>query len=92
MIGFGIKVAQSLKGSRRAVRQGNTIYLSPAMYDLVSKADPEELWFLLEHIEIVTIPEPRSVFAPFPPTTTLPPAPSMTRLMVTRMNYLGDFP
>jgi hypothetical protein len=50
-------VARDLTGSRRAIRQGKSIYVSPAMFDLMKHADADELKRLLEAIHVVTIPE-----------------------------------
>lgn len=45
--GFSIKVSKNLEGSKKAVRQGSTIYVSPAMYDLMKHANEVELRQLL---------------------------------------------
>lgn len=67
--GLSVCVSKHLAGSKRGVRQGNTVYVSPAMYDLMKHADPDELKLLLEKIEVVTIPEMRFDL----PMTTQPP-------------------
>lgn len=64
--GFKVQVAAHLAGSKKAVEMGGTIFVSPAMYDLLSHADEVELRRLLEAIEMVRIPMPSlslSVFA-----------------------------
>lgn len=70
MFGLSVQVSQSLAGSKKAIRQGNTVYVSPAMHDLMKHADQDELRLLLEKIEMVTIPEMPSMFGPLPMTTT----------------------
>ena len=54
--GFRVRVASALSGGSRAVRQGDVIYVSPAMYDLMSHADEAELERLLQAIRLVTLP------------------------------------
>lgn len=67
LFGLGISVSQHLVGSKKAIRQGNTIYVSPAMYDLIKHANPDELKTLLEQIAVLTIPE---ISFALPMTTT----------------------
>lgn len=43
-------MANSLVGMKRAVRSGNTFYVSPAMYELLSKEIGEDLVRLLNSI------------------------------------------
>lgn len=71
--GLRIIVAAFLAGTKRAIIQGDAAYVSPAMYDLISHADPEELELLLSRIECVRIPEVPSVFDL--PMTTVRPEP-----------------
>lgn len=75
--GLKIAVSSVLAGGKRAVRMGDTVYVSPAMYDLIKSADEKELRLLLEKIEMITIPEPPSIFGPLP-MTARPPEPSLT--------------
>lgn len=60
-------VSESMRGSKRAVRVGNTIYVSPAMYDLIRHADQDELRRLLGQIPMLDF----SAFV-FDPTKPLP--------------------
>lgn len=57
--GFRIVVSSALTGGRSAIQQGRTIFVSPAMYDLMSHAEPDELERLLRAIRVVEIPELR---------------------------------
>jgi hypothetical protein len=71
LFGFEIRVADYLKGSKKAVRQGNTIFVSPAMWDLMKHAsDQAELEHLLSKIELVEIP--KMDFFDIPMTVTNP--------------------
>lgn len=57
--GIAVAVSPSLTGSKTAVRQGNTIIVSPAMWDLLKNAEgPDELAFLMNNITVVTLPHP----------------------------------
>ena len=75
-LGLSVQVSQSLVGFKRAFRQGNTVYVSPAMFDLIKHADPDELRTLLEQIMVLTIPDPKEMFGSLP-MTTFAPKPSM---------------
>jgi hypothetical protein len=79
--GLEFRVCEHLAGSKRAVRfGGGPIHLSPAMYELVSKADsPEELERLLGAIPLLTLPGLPGPFEPLPMTTTPPPEPPSWR-------------
>ncbi len=56
--GFEIHVSHSLTGCKVGVRQGGRMYLSPAMYELIAKAETqEELKHLLSNIRTVAIPK-----------------------------------
>jgi hypothetical protein len=55
--GYWVRAEPYLAGSKRAVRQGRTIHVSPAMWDLMSHAGPGELERLLASIPLVVIPE-----------------------------------
>lgn len=71
--GFGVHVSSVLVGSKRAFRIGNEIWVSPAMYELIRHADPDELQRLLSAIPLLTLPDMRfSVFGPLPMTTPFP--------------------
>ena len=67
---FGLSVHASpvLAGGKKAVRRGSKLFVSPAMYDLISHAAPDELKLLLEQIECVNIPETPGPFG-FVPVT-----------------------
>jgi hypothetical protein len=67
--GFDVQASASLAGSKRAVRMGRTIYVSPAMYDLICHAKGAELERLLGAIRCLKLPEPPSIFDPLPMTT-----------------------
>lgn len=55
--GYTVTVATSLAGSKRAVRRGATLFVSPAMWDMISTAEgPAELAFIMNHITIVDLP------------------------------------
>lgn len=55
--GFSVAVCSALAGSKKAILQGNTVYVSPAMYDLISHASEEELKRILGAIEVLELPE-----------------------------------
>lgn len=57
LTGFYIQVSQALRGSKRAVRMGDTIFLSPAMYELAKAAEGEELKRLLGQIPLLELPK-----------------------------------
>jgi hypothetical protein len=70
--GFTVAVCSALVGGKKAIIQGRTVYVSPAMFDLMMYANEEELKRLLNSIEAVEIPE----FDPFNldlPMMTTPP-------------------
>lgn len=56
---FGFKVVSNtnLAGSKQAVRQGDTIHVSPAMYDLISHVEGDELKWLLGFISLLHLPD-----------------------------------
>lgn len=70
--GIAIQVSQHMVGSKKAVRIGNgPIVLSPAMYELVSKAETQdELRRLLEAIPLLQLPAMPSIREPWPLTTS----------------------
>lgn len=56
--GLSLHVSAALTGSKRAIKQGNRLCVSPAMMELIRGADGErELRVLLENIEALEIPE-----------------------------------
>ena len=70
-----IQISAHLIGSKKAIRFGNgPILLSPAMHELVSKAESEdELRRLLETIPLLTLSAVPAVYEPWPlPLTTRP--------------------
>jgi hypothetical protein len=75
LFGFEVHVNPVLAGGKKAVRQGNRMYVSPAMYDLISHAEGDELESLLKSIECVTIPEMPSVYE-YVPMFTAPKMPT----------------
>ena len=52
-----VVVSKSLIGSKKALIQGNRIYVSPAMHVLMEGATQEELVRLLKTISTLEIPE-----------------------------------
>lgn len=68
--GIEVRVCTALVGSKKAVRVGDgPIYVGPAMWDLISHAEGEELQKLLATIQLVSLP----AFDPFTmPMTTTP--------------------
>lgn len=55
--GFSLHVEPMLAGGRKSVLVGGRkLYLSPAMYDLVSHAEGDELRRILSRIELVHFP------------------------------------
>ena len=63
--GFRVAVSSALAGRKFAIKQGDTVYVSPAMYDLMSHADEAELERLLGAIRVIEIPELTSLFEGF---------------------------
>ena len=57
LYGFKIQSNIYMAGSKKAIRQGDTIHVSPAMYDLISHAEGEELNRLLESIPLLNLPD-----------------------------------
>lgn len=54
--GLRLVVSNGLAGSKRALLIGDTVHLSPAMYELMSHAEGEELMRLLKAIEVIEMP------------------------------------
>ena len=46
-----------LEGAKLMIRQGNTVYVSPAVLSLMRTADEDELRKLMESIEVITLPD-----------------------------------
>jgi hypothetical protein len=69
LFGFAVQECRWMAGSKKALRVGRTIYVSPAMMDLIRHAEGDELRRLLGSIPLVEIREPPSVFGPSPTTT-----------------------
>lgn len=63
LTGFPVAVCEWFKGSKNAVETGGTIYVSPAMWELMKDATPQELEHLLGKIGLIRIP----AFDPFAP-------------------------
>jgi hypothetical protein len=56
--GFEVHVSQHMVGAKSAIRVGrNKLVVSPAMYDLMSHATPDELQALCERITVMEIPD-----------------------------------
>jgi hypothetical protein len=69
LFGFAVQECRWMVGMKKALRVGRTIYISPAMMDLIRHAEGDELRRLLGSIPMVEIPEPPSMFGPLPMTT-----------------------
>lgn len=55
--GFSLHVESMLAGGKKSVLVGGRkLYLSPAMYDLVSHAEGDELKLILSRIDLVFMP------------------------------------
>lgn len=85
LAGLRVEVCRYLAGSKRGLRMGQTVYVSPAMFDLIRHAEGDELRTLLEAIEVVTIPEPPSIYGPLPMITR--PDPFEVDLVLRRFLY-----
>jgi hypothetical protein len=73
MVGFNVKVAKYLAGGKTALKVGDTIFVSPAMHDLISHAeDSDALKLLFENIKLLELPKPSTLYGMFPtiPMTT----------------------
>lgn len=57
LVGYEIRVVPLLAGSKHGWVNSRTIFLSPAMYDLVSHAEGECLRKLLAQINLRRIPD-----------------------------------
>lgn len=73
--GYRVVVSRHLAGSRRAVASGDTLYVSPAMYELIVNADESELRLILENLVAIQIPELPGIHAPLPATMKPPEVP-----------------
>lgn len=73
LAGVEIRVSPALAGQKHALRFGDgPIYVSPAMYDLIRHADPDELRRLLEAIHVRNLPPLPDFRGPLPMTTRRP--------------------
>jgi hypothetical protein len=54
--GFRVVKSDIMTGAKKAVRVGDTIYVSPAMFDLMSHSSEEELRHLLANIPLLNLP------------------------------------
>lgn len=54
--GFRVQVSEHMVGAKLAVRIGDTIHVSPAMWALMDGASPEELERLLAAIPLLAFP------------------------------------
>lgn len=57
---FNIRVAQYMTGCKTAVIEGNDLFVSPAMYDLMQHSTEEELEKLLASIGTIDLSEERA--------------------------------
>lgn len=63
---LNVCIASNLIGSKRAIQNGDTLYVSPAMWDLIEHAnDDGELETLLAAIPVVQMPKLPPLFAPW---------------------------
>lgn len=79
--GLFLTVADSLAGAKSARRYGDTLFVSPAMWELLHGAEgPTEFAFIMDHIPVVVVPYiPPGYFAPvYPPVFALRPTGPMT--------------
>lgn len=53
--GFNIVKSDMLIGAKKAVKSGNTFYVSPSMYDLISQEEGEALLKVLQSIRYIDI-------------------------------------
>lgn len=75
-----VQASEYLAGSKIATRIGDgPVFVSPAMYDLMKHASPDELQRLLAKIKVLQLPDvyavdmvPMTVMAPTGPSPTLP--------------------
>ena len=51
-----VQVSPYMQDAKRPVISGSTLYVSPAMYELIVNADEDELKHLLEHLFPIEIP------------------------------------
>lgn len=61
LAGLRVEVSGYLKGCKTAAIQGNTLIVSPAMFDLLSHANEKELQQLAESIKAVRLPTMREM-------------------------------
>lgn len=58
LMGFPIRKCEHMQGCKIAVQEGVTLFVSPAMYDLISHAESsEELERVLGAIRVLKIPD-----------------------------------
>lgn len=57
LFGFKIQSNTNMVGAKKAIRQGDTIHVSPAMFDLISHAEGDELKRLLGFIPLLHLPD-----------------------------------
>ncbi len=57
---FGLRVIvlETMAGAKRAVQTGSRLYVSPAMWDLISHSDGEELAAMLRRISVLQVFSP----------------------------------
>lgn len=70
--GFRIVVDNNLAGSKRAVKMGDAICVSPSMWKLMKNSTQDELIHLLSKIELLDIGSAPSLFAT--PSFSKPPS------------------
>ena len=59
-----IVVSEALAGQSKAVMLNGTLSVSPAMWQLMDGASPEELEHLLKHIAVIDLGSTPSLFEP----------------------------
>ena len=55
VFGIAVEVSPLLQGQKRAVRNGDTLYVSDAMWRLMKDATDKELRHLFEHLEFLDV-------------------------------------
>ncbi len=63
-------VSDFMRGAKKAVKMGNKIHCSPAMYDIIRHASQEELHQLLSQIPLLDLGEPFDFRKPMPLTSS----------------------
>lgn len=78
-----IVVGPYLEGTDQVVRFGDEarVYVSPALWELMKAATPDELQSLMAGVCVVNLPPLPSIHDPLPMATEPPPAPDVDRMI-----------